>query len=190
MRVKDENKKEAIFEATIDLLNEIGFANISMSQIAKKANVSSSTLYIYFDNKEDMLRKVYRDVNEKLGDSICRNLDQTVPVRQVLGQIVRRILCFATEQPAYFMFLEQFSNAPMLNTSCEEDTANILTPVVNVLKRGQQEGILKKAHPGLLLTFCYFGTVQIAKYKVKANQVFSDAEVEELTQMWWDAIKS
>jgi len=37
VRVKDENKKEAIFEATISLLNEIGFANLSMSEIAKKA---------------------------------------------------------------------------------------------------------------------------------------------------------
>jgi hypothetical protein len=37
MRTKDDSKKEAIFEATIGLLNEIGFANISMSKIAKSA---------------------------------------------------------------------------------------------------------------------------------------------------------
>ena len=31
---------EAIFQATIQLLNEIGFSEISMSKIAKRANVS------------------------------------------------------------------------------------------------------------------------------------------------------
>ncbi|MDR1409712.1 MAG: TetR/AcrR family transcriptional regulator [Oscillospiraceae bacterium] len=53
MRVKDFSKKDAIFEATINLLNEIGFANISMSKIGKAAGVSSSTIYVYFENKED-----------------------------------------------------------------------------------------------------------------------------------------
>ncbi|MCZ8522715.1 helix-turn-helix domain containing protein [Paenibacillus mucilaginosus] len=59
MRHKDENKNEAIFKATIQLLNEIGFSDISMSKIAKRAHVSPSTIYVYFENKEDMLSKLY-----------------------------------------------------------------------------------------------------------------------------------
>ena len=49
MRHKDENKNESIFQAAIDLINEIGLAETSMSKIAKKAkkaNVSSSTIYV------------------------------------------------------------------------------------------------------------------------------------------------
>nr|WP_246869722.1 helix-turn-helix domain-containing protein [Priestia megaterium] len=44
---KDENKNESIFQAAIDLINEIGLAETSMSKIAKKANVSSSTIYVW-----------------------------------------------------------------------------------------------------------------------------------------------
>ncbi|MFJ5760843.1 TetR/AcrR family transcriptional regulator [Neobacillus sp. NPDC093182] len=46
MRHKDEKKNESIFQAAIDLINEIGLAETSMSKIAKKANVSSSTIYV------------------------------------------------------------------------------------------------------------------------------------------------
>lgn len=190
MRVKDESKKEAIFEATIDLLNEIGFANLSMSEIGKKAGVSSSTIYVYFDNKEDMLKKVYLDVNKKLSIALSQNIEQSAPVRQVLEQVIRNILDFARKRTAYFFFLEQFSNAPVLNTCCGEDMISMLNPVFAVFERGQREGILKKSNPALLLTFCYYGTTQIAKYKIKQSQTFSNSEIEELTQICWDAVKA
>ena len=45
MRMKDENKKTAITKAIIGLINEIGFANISMSKIAKATGISAATLY-------------------------------------------------------------------------------------------------------------------------------------------------
>ncbi|WP_094092917.1 TetR/AcrR family transcriptional regulator [Paenibacillus physcomitrellae] len=40
-------------------MNEIGFAETSISKIAKKAGVSAATIYIYYENKEDMLSKIY-----------------------------------------------------------------------------------------------------------------------------------
>jgi AcrR family transcriptional regulator len=190
MRTKDDSKKEAIFEATIGLLNEIGFANLSMSEIAKKAGVSSSTIYVYFENKEDMLKKVYMDVKEKLSITLSRNIDQSAPVRQVMEQLIRNILNFALEQTPYFFFIEQFSNAPLLDKSCEEDTLGMMKPIFGVFKSGQQEGILKKANPILLLSFCYYGTTQIAKDKLKRNQGFTDFEIKELAQICWDAIKA
>ena len=54
MRYKDEAKQDAIIEATVKLVNQIGFAATSTSKIAKKANVSSATIYIYYKNKEDL----------------------------------------------------------------------------------------------------------------------------------------
>ena len=64
MRTKDENKKAAITKAIIRLINEIGFVDISMSKIAKATGISASTLYVYYESKEDMFRKIYLDVND------------------------------------------------------------------------------------------------------------------------------
>ena len=65
MRMKDENKKTAITKAVIGLINEIGFANISMSKIAKSTGISAATLYVYYENKEDMFRKVYMEIKKE-----------------------------------------------------------------------------------------------------------------------------
>ena len=49
--MKDETKKQAITKAVIRLINEVGFANISMSKIAKTTGISAATLYVYYENK-------------------------------------------------------------------------------------------------------------------------------------------
>ncbi|MEF7442026.1 TetR family transcriptional regulator [Paenibacillus lautus] len=41
MRYRDDNKVEAIFDATVQLINEIGFSDTSISKIANRASVSA-----------------------------------------------------------------------------------------------------------------------------------------------------
>lgn len=190
MRVRDENKKDAIFSATIDLINEKGFANLSMSQIGKKAGVASSTIYVYFENKEDMLNKVYLNVGEKLRETVSRNIDQSAPIRQVMEQVIRNILDFAMEHTAAFFFLEQFANASIPGETCVLDTVKMLKPVFDVIERGQREGVLKDTEPTLQWMFCYYGTTQMIKAKLKLKQEITESEINQLVKMCWDAIKA
>ena len=70
--MKDDNKKNAITKAVISLSNEIGFSNVSMSKIAKRAGVSSSTLYVYYENKDDMFNKVYAECENPNAQGMCK----------------------------------------------------------------------------------------------------------------------
>ena len=67
MRMKDDEKKEALFEATVKLVNEIGFVSSSVSRIAKEAKVADGTIYLYFNNKFDILISVFE---EEIGNLI------------------------------------------------------------------------------------------------------------------------
>lgn len=80
MRIKDENKYNAILEASIDLFKLEGFAKASISKIAKTAGVSPATIYIYFENKEDLINKLYLDVRAKMSKFVLEeiNLDGCV----------------------------------------------------------------------------------------------------------------
>ncbi|WP_445671284.1 TetR/AcrR family transcriptional regulator [Paenibacillus sp. FSL K6-2862] len=77
MRNRDDNKVEAIFDATIQLINEIGFSETSISKIAKRASVSAATIYIYHENKEDPLYKTYLKIKGKMSEKMFQEVDHT-----------------------------------------------------------------------------------------------------------------
>ena len=72
MRIKDDEKREALFEATVKLVNEIGFVSSSVSKIAKEANVSPATLYIYYKNKITIMKRISIFIS-LMAISVCIN---------------------------------------------------------------------------------------------------------------------
>ncbi len=188
MRTKDDSKKDAIFKATIELLNEIGFANISMSKIGKRAGVSSSTIYVYFENKEDMLKKVYLDVKEKKGALISRGIREDMPARAAVELFVRNEIAFVLENEPYFLFMEQFANSPLVNNL--NDANPFFQTIVTVFENGIKNGELKQMSLDLLMNYLAHSVVQVAKSYVKRNIPLTREDIQKIVQISWDAVKS
>lgn len=54
MRVKTEERRQAILEKALEVFREVGFDRASMSEISKRIGGSKATLYSYFDSKEEL----------------------------------------------------------------------------------------------------------------------------------------
>jgi AcrR family transcriptional regulator len=59
-RRKDARPQE-LLAAALDLFVERGFASTRLEDVAKRAGVSKGTLYLYFENKEDLFKAVVRN---------------------------------------------------------------------------------------------------------------------------------
>jgi AcrR family transcriptional regulator len=132
MRFKDEHKQEAIIEATIKLVNEIGFAATSVSKIAKEANVSPATLYIYYKNKEDLLVSTYVTIKRNIGKAILENFDESMPIRDIMKQVWFNIFEYNLKNPQYFHFKEQFANSPYADLINDIDLEKGFEPIIQV----------------------------------------------------------
>ena len=91
MRTRDQAKYNAIVDASIRLVNEVGFDGISISKIATQAKVSPATIYIYFENKEDLFRKLYIDIRNQMGEGAIQNLRDDMTVEEGIDLAVRAI---------------------------------------------------------------------------------------------------
>jgi AcrR family transcriptional regulator len=56
---RKEQKKRNILEAATTLFMEYGIQKVSISEIAKEANVSQVTIYNYFENKHKLIHDVF-----------------------------------------------------------------------------------------------------------------------------------
>ncbi len=65
MRPKNTEKEQAIRSIALQIIAEEGLENLSMQKLAKAANISPRTIYIKYENKEDLLIKLF--IEEVLG---------------------------------------------------------------------------------------------------------------------------
>lgn len=67
-------RREQIIKATVETLNEIGYVNVSLAKIAKKAKISAGLISYHFQDKDDLinhtlvylLKKQYEYIEEKV----------------------------------------------------------------------------------------------------------------------------
>ena len=190
MRRKDEKKRDAIFRAMVELLNQIGFSDISMSKIAKHAQVSSSTIYVYFDNKDDMLRKVYLHVKEKMSQQMTRHVDVSMSICDTHRQIMTDLLDFIRNNRDEFLFLEQFTASPMLDRLLLQESSDLVIRTLHdFIDRGKHENMLKPYDNVLLLSYCYFPIARLATAEIRHRTEITECDLDAVIQMSWDAIR-
>lgn len=58
---RKEARPEEITAAALELFVERGFANTRLDDVASRAGISKGTLYLYFENKEELFKAVVRE---------------------------------------------------------------------------------------------------------------------------------
>lgn len=190
MRHKDMNKNDNIFKAALYLINENGFSETSMSKIAKKANVSASTIYVYFENKEDLLNKLYLNAKRKMSEELYKDIDPTLTVQEAFITSTRRFADYILKNPQDFLFLEQFSNSPLLQNESLAETASLFEPLTNMFNQGKRENVFKQVDNNVLEIFTSTPVMQFAKAHIINGTKVDIAELEKVIQMSWDAVKA
>lgn len=189
MRYKDDTKSENIFHAAIQLINESGFAETSMSKIAKKANISPSTIYVYFESKEDMLNKLYVTVKKEMSERILRDIHESTPIKSGLESILRSFVTFTQENKDYFLFIQQFENSPLIHKISREEGIDLFKPMFDLFERGKQQKLLKQVDTNLLVIHSYSPMMQFVKEYFNNDSELNEAVIENIIEMSWDAIK-
>ena len=82
MRISDKHNK--IIQAAIKVFAQKGFFSARISDIAKKAKVADGTIYLYFNNKYDILISIFEEEIGKLTAEVKNLIDQEEDPRKML----------------------------------------------------------------------------------------------------------
>ena len=94
--------RENIAAAASALFMEKGITATSMNDIAKAAGYSKATLYVYFENKEELIGFLVLDSMKKLCSSITSALEQQEETKARYDMICRELVLYQEEFPFYF----------------------------------------------------------------------------------------
>lgn len=189
MRRKDEFKQDSVTQATVKLVNEIGFVASSVSKIAKEANVSPATIYIYYKNKEDLLVSTYLNIKTNMGKAVLKDFNPEEPIRDILKKVWFNMFDYISKHADYFQFTEQFSNSPYSGLVNKEDVEKSFEPMIKVLLKGIEQKIIKDVNHDILATFIFYPIIILSNVRLCAGFEKSDKNIETAFTLAWDAIK-
>lgn len=142
MRRRDEDKQQRIKKAIVCVTLREGINGASIAKIAQEAEVSPATIYVYYANKDEMLRKVFREFSHQSYVYMMQCLSPEMNGPELIESLIRGIYKYTVDHEEAFSFVEQCSRCPSLARSvCDTDYC---CDVFDLIHMYQKRGIIRR----------------------------------------------
>jgi AcrR family transcriptional regulator len=152
-RRRKEARPAEIIEAALSVFAENGFAAAKLEDIARHAGIAKSSLYLYFETKEDLFRAVVRSAIVPGFDDIRSSAESfaTAPLAQLLPGLLARAASIMTETrlPAVVkMVIGESRNFPDLARIWHDEVVSqIVAALTLLIQRAQARGEIRAGDP-------------------------------------------
>ncbi|WP_134684738.1 TetR/AcrR family transcriptional regulator [Brevibacillus migulae] len=164
MAKKTGEKYQAIIEAAVTVIAKHGYHNAQVSRIAKEAKVADGTIYLYFENKDDILISLFE---EKMGQFIetCRGrIAEADTLEQKLYVLVKSHLGQLAQDPdmAKVTQIELRQSNPEVSKAIMEVVKHYFDLIDEVIVAGIEEGAFRPDIDKRIARMMIFGTLDEA----------------------------
>ncbi len=174
-KVKSEIEKQAVRTAIMDAARELfihqGVEAVTMRAVAQRVGYSATSLYLYFSDKEQLIRAVVDAVVIKLAQSLKSTLDISDPLQRFL-QFGQHYVQFALTNPNHYrmMFMTPHPPCDPAFSSIEQDNPeqDAYAQLIGVVTSAWHAGVFK---PSLTDPVLIAQTVWAAMHGLCALQI-------------------
>ena len=190
MRVKDEHKAEAIFEAALKLIWKEGISGLTMSKLASAAGLATGTVYIYFKNKETLLRELYLKLRQESLDRFLEGYNHDEEFLKCFRRIWMNYLKHRMEHHEASVFLEQYYRSPYISKDHLEMAEGMKEPVKRMIQRGKEDGLVRQDRDNEMLFLSMLGFIrELADEHVSGVYELNKQRIEQAFELSWDTIR-
>ncbi len=101
-----QTAREAIVRAAWTLVDEEGLAGLSLRDLARRAGITTPTVYTYFESKNSIYNAMFGQAATEFAEIMSEPLDGDVP-QELLAAHARRFVAFCTSNPSRYQLLFQ-----------------------------------------------------------------------------------
>jgi AcrR family transcriptional regulator len=169
-----EQKKAMILEVAEEILLEKGLDQLNMDEVAERAEVSKGSLYLYFNNKTDLVLGICHKASNLMNEWTSKVLTEKKSGLEMVYQLGKNYLKFAIEHPEYYRvmrFLESYKHSDQAKNSiyldlCRQNRQQGFRVMVRAIQIGMQDGSIHTMYNAeqlaLLLISTSHGVVNMA----------------------------
>lgn len=180
-----EDLRRRILDAAGALFLEHGYEGLSMRQIAERIGYSATTIYRYYEDKDDLLFAIVYEGFLRFGRQLTKAAQSSDDPRGRLAALGHAYIDFGLRHPVYYqlMFMQRFDflfesraeqKAPMI------DSFGVLREAV---ERAMQSGVLRQGDPETTSTVIWAVVHGITSLAIANSKRFNKKQVRESTEL-------
>jgi len=104
-RISRIDKRQRILEAAISVFANKGYSNATIADVAKKAKIASGTVYLYFQNKDDLLVKCMHELMDSKLTEIKAEIENSPSAREAIYLFFVKHIELFTKNPDFARFM-------------------------------------------------------------------------------------
>ena len=170
---KDNEKHHRIIEAATKVFAKNGFYQSKIAQIAKEAGVADGTIYIYFENKDDILISLFEEQMKAVLDNMAHqvaNIDDPAEKLEIFAS-THLGLIEKNKDMAEIIQVELRQSGKFMKEYKNERFLEYLDIIGDIISEGQKRGLFRKdVIPGVAKR-AFFGALdEVSRFWVLSSR--------------------
>ncbi len=184
-----EDKRNRILAAGLSLLAGKGFHGFSVKHLAQRAGVAAGTLYLYFKDREDLIRQLHTEIIAQLAEYLFAEHDTGLSLERQYRMICRKFWRFSLDNPEITLSKVQFDHLPPEVLRLQRQGARqAFRPLVQLFEQGREAGTIKDLPDEVLVNLAIEPYGILARKQILGLIDISESELERVIDASWDAI--
>lgn len=136
--------RNEILQVSRKILLDEGFSNISMRKIAGKINVSATSIYLHFKNKDHLLHSIIEESISELNNTIKSISTSAIDPVQKIEKIARSYIAFGLDRPQEYevIFMVRPEEMPRYPIEKFRDARKGYELLASVIREGIQQDLI------------------------------------------------
>ena len=176
-------------ESALKLLSEHGFHGTPISLIAQDAGVGAGTIYRYFENKEELINELFKEIKRNILKAMLTNYGEEGTYKARFKQLWKNMVAFFMDNPKGFQFIEQYRYAPYMSNLTREEAFMILSPIMMFFIEAKRAKAMKDLPLYTIIALLYGPIVSLLKQHIDHNQTLTEDRIEQASEACWDAVR-
>lgn len=179
MKSRNGDKHQRIIKAATKIFAKKGFFHAKVSDIAKEANVADGTIYLYFENKDDILISLFeeqmRAVLENMIEEISGEKETVKKIEKFAFTHLR--LIELNKNMAEIIQVELRQSTKFMKEYKNESFLQYLNLIGDIIREGQEKGIIRKSVIPDIAKRAFFGALdEMSRFWVLSSHKKYDIE--------------
>lgn len=173
LKQKKPEKYKSILDAAVRVFARKGFYQARVSEIAREAGVADGTIYLYFQNKDDILISLFEEGMKMVIENVKTEIDQVSDPLEKIRRFARAHLSLIENHKdmAEIIQVELRQSTKFMKEYRNEKFYEYIDIIGSIVKEGQAQGLIRPdVEPGVVKRALFGALDEMSRFWVLSSK--------------------